>query len=190
MKDNSVVKVGDITVKSLNVVGAIKGDYNYLKVLVINSDITTKPESDVKSVVYGYVTDYVKYTVADNKTYYKITALANGGEVTYTSDKDVITTAPEKGKIYVFKLDANGVIIKDLEVVQVKDTGKVVDYSTYGIKIELADSTRAEYALDNNVTVVSKDGKLAGLGDLAKGTTTVELYVNSVGKVVIIKITN
>ncbi|MCS3917394.1 hypothetical protein M2349_002535 [Caldanaerobacter subterraneus subsp. tengcongensis MB4] len=190
LKDNSVVKVGDITVKSLNVVGAIKGDYNYLKVLVINSDITTKPESDVKSVVYGYVTDYVKYTVADNKTYYKITALANGGEVTYTSDKDVITTAPEKGKIYVFKLDANGVIIKDLEVVQVKDTGKVVDYSTYGIKIELADSTRAEYALDNNVTVVSKDGKLAGLGDLAKGTTTVELYVNSVGKVVIIKITN
>jgi hypothetical protein len=186
LKDNSVVKVGDITVKSLNVVGAVKGDYNYLKVLVINSDITTKPESEVKSVVYGYVTDYVKYTVADNKTYYKITVLANGGEVTYTSDKDVITAAPEKGKVYVFKLDANGVIIKDLEPVNVKDSGKVSDYSNYGIKLE----NGAQYALDSNVTVVSRDGKLAGLGDIAKGTTTVELYVNSVGKVVIIKITN
>lgn len=186
LKDNSVVKVGDITVKSLNVVGAVEGDYNYLKVLVINSDITTKPESEVKSVVYGYVTDYVKYTVADNKTYYKITALANGGEVTYTSDKDVITATPEKGKVYVFKLDANGVIIKDLEPVNVKDSGKVSDYSNYGIKLE----NGAQYALDSNVTVVSRDGKLAGLGDIAKGTTTVELYVNSVGKVVIIKITN
>ncbi|MDI3518585.1 MAG: trimeric autotransporter adhesin [Caldanaerobacter sp.] len=186
LKDNSVVKVGDITVKSLNVVGAVEGDYNYLKVLVINSDITTKPESEVKSVVYGYVTDYVKYTVADNKTYYKITALANGGEVTYTSDKDVITATPEKGIVYVFKLDANGVIIKDLEPVNVKDSGKVSDYSNYGIKLE----NGAQYALDSNVTVVSRDGKLAGLGDIAKGTTTVELYVNSVGKVVIIKITN
>ncbi|MGB9781238.1 S-layer homology domain-containing protein [Caldanaerobacter sp.] len=189
LKDNSVVKVGDITVKSLNVVGAVEGDYNYLKVLVINSDITTKPESEVKSVVYGYVKDDpIKYTVADNKTYYKITVLANGGEVTYTSEKDVITDAPVKGKVYVFKLDANGVIIKNLEPVNpvnVEGSVKVSDYSSYGIKLE----NGAQYALDSNVTVVSKDGKLAGLGDIAKGTT-VELYVNSVGKVVIIKITN
>lgn len=182
------LKLADL--KDATVNGWIVADeYNIAQIVVFdNAQFVTPTEATAYAYIKGVATVYSK----DGTTFYRITVLENGVEKVYDATSTVTIANDLK--------DTNGTLkanqpvkltIKDGKVTAIESpisVGPVTLTTIDQANLRVVDNTKKGYLLDPNFIVVDTNGNLKGLGDI-KSDTQVELYLNDIGKVFVIKIT-